>query len=226
MKRRIIYTAILAITFVVLPGEKANAQIIEAINQALIKVINAIDIKVQQIQNQTIQLQNAEKELENKMQLDKLNNISGWLDKEKKLYADYYQELQKVKQVIADYQVVKRIIQQQSQLVREYKTAYNLFKQDNNFSADQLSSMGNVYNGILQESIRNLDDVMLAVNAFTTQMSDAERLEVIHKASGGMQKNLDDLRQFNNRNIQYSLQVAKDKNDMQHVRQLYGLTNN
>jgi hypothetical protein len=225
MKKRIIYMAGILLLFL-LPQQKANAQIIDLINQAIIKAINAIDIKVQQIQNQTILLQNAEKDLENKMALGNLNDISGWLDKEKNLYSNYYDELKQVKQVIADYDLVKRIIRQQGQLVTEYKTAYGLFKQDKHFSPDEISNMGQVYSGILQESERNLDEVLLAVNSFQTQMSDAQRLLLVHKASDGIQRNLNDLRQFNSNNTMLSLQRSRDKNDAQNIRQLYGLTNN
>jgi hypothetical protein len=223
MKKRIIFYPALAFLLFMVPQQQAKAQIIDAINQAIVKAINIIDIKVQQLQNKTIQLQNAAKQVENKMALSNLNDISGWLDKEKSLYADYYNELQKVKQVIADYDVVKRITQQQVQLVSEYKAAYNLFKQDKNFSADEINSMGQVYSGILQESIRNLDEVLLAVNSFSTQMSDAQRLMLVNKASRGMQKNLNDLRQFNNNNTQITLQRARDKNDLQSVRTLDGI---
>jgi hypothetical protein len=222
MKRRIIYAGGL-IMLLLLPHQKANAQIIDLINQAIIKAINAIDIKVQQLQNQTIMLQNAEKQLENKMALGNLNDISGWLDKEKNLYKDYYKELQQVKQVIADYGLVKRIVKQQAQLVTEYKTAYTLFKQDKHFTADEISNMGQVYSGILQESARNLDEVVLAVNSFQTQMSDAQRLILVHKSSDGIQKNLNDLRQFNNNNSMLSLQRSRDKVDAQNIKQIYGL---
>jgi len=214
------------ILIIFLPMQKANAQIIDLINQAIIKAINVIDIKVQQIQNQTIMLQNAEKELENKMALGNLNDISGWLDKEKNLYSSYYDELKQVKQVIADYDVVKRIVKQQAQLVTEYKTAYGLFKQDTHFTPDEISNMGQVYSGILQESENNLDEVLLAVNSFQTQMSDAQRLILVHKASDGLQKNLNDLRQYNSNNTMLSLQRSKDKNDKQAIMQLYGLSNN
>ena len=83
--------------------------------------------------------------------------------------------------------------------------------------------MATIYNGILQESIRNLDEVLLAVQSFATQMSDAERLLLIHKASTGMQKNLNDLRQYNNNNAWLSLQRATDAQDKQQVKQLYGI---
>lgn len=219
MKKFICITALLLTSFI------SQAQIpgVSLITGIVKKVIIAIDLKVQRLQNQTIALQNAEQALENKLSLGSLDDISGWLNKEKGLYQTYYQELARVKAVIADYSEVKRIIKQQTQLVGEYQRASRLFKQDQHFSAGELRYMDNVYDGILQESIRNLDEVITAINSFAAQMSDADRLEAIHRASLGMQQNLNDLRQFNSGNARLSLLRAKDAQDRNAVKQLYGL---
>jgi len=221
-KMKWIMAAAMCIAFL-LPARKADAQILDLINAAIVKAIMAVDLKVQQVQTKTIWLQNAEAELENKMSLGHLNDISGWLQKEKDLYANYYQELQSVRQVIADYDEVKRIIRQQTLLVSEYQSAYALFKQDRHFTPDELNYMAQVYNGILEQSVANLNEVRMAINSFQTQMTDAQRLALIHKARNRVQTNLDDLRQFNRNSIQLSLKRAEQQNDAQSVRTLYGL---
>ncbi|WP_091155763.1 conjugal transfer protein TraI [Mucilaginibacter pineti] len=205
--------------------QKAQAQIpiVGLFTSAIKKVITALDLKVQQLQNQTIALQNAEQALENNLHLNSLNDISGWLNKERNLYQQYYQELAQVKAIISDYDEVKNIISQQKQLLGEYQNASALFHRDQHFSAEEISYMGNIYDGILQESLRNLNEVLLAVNSFSTQMDDAERMLRIHKASAGMQTNLDHLRQFNQQNVTVSLARAKDEQDRLSVKQLYGL---
>jgi len=207
------------------PAAKAQIPVVSLVSSAIKKVIVAIDLEVQKVQNQTIELQNAEASLENKMSLGNLNDISGWLTKEKNLYNSYYQELAQVKKVITDYDEVKQATQSQIELVSEYKTAYSLFQQDKNFSPSEISYMASVYNGILQQSIQNLNEVVMAVTSLTTQMSDAERLLMVHKGSAGMQKNLNDVRQFNNANMAITLQRAQENNDMQTVKQLYGISN-
>lgn len=205
--------------------EKASAQIpvVSIVSSAIKKVITALDLEVQKLQNQTIELQNAEAALENKMSLGNLNDISSTLTKEKNLYSSYYQELATVKKIITDYDEVKQATQQQIQLVSEYKTAYGLFQKDKNFSPTEINYMATVYNGILQESLRNLNEVVLAVTSVSTQMTDAERLMMVHKASGNLQKNLNDMRQFNNSNMTLTMQRAQENNDMQTLKQLYGI---
>lgn len=215
----------LALASLMIPSGEATAQIpvVSLVSTVVKKVIMALDLKVQQLQNQTIALQNAEKQAENSLHLNSLNDISGWLGKERTLYQDYYTELSKVKTVIADYQEVKTIISQQAQLLTEYHQASTLFHQDPHFSAAELQAMENIYAGMLEESARNLDELLLTVGSFSTQMDDAERMAVVHHACTGMQTNLNHLRQYNQQNVAISYERAKDETDRQNLKQLYGI---
>ena len=153
----------------------------------------------------------------------KLTEISDWSKKQKELYAKYFDELWKVKNAISSYQSVRDIIKKQVQLVQEYAKAFNLSKQDKNFTADELDYMQKVYTGILDESIKNIDQIQLVLNAFATQMTDAKRLEIIHTAGDNIEQNITDLREFNQQNITISLQRSKEKNDIDVVKKLYRL---
>src|ERR1700722_1475947 len=197
---------------------EAQIDIIAVIKEAVTKVIKAVDLKIQRLQTQTIWLQNAEKEIENSMSKLKLDEISDWVQKQKDLYQEYYNELWQGKQVISDYDKVKNIISLQSKIISEYNSAYALFKQDKNFSASEITWMYNVYSGIINESLKNVEQALIVVNAFVTQMSDGERLKIIDNANAGMQKNYNDLKQFNSQNIQLSLQRGAENNDVGSVK--------
>ena len=153
----------------------------------------------------------------------KLTEISDWSKKQKELYLKYFEELWKVKNAINSYQAVRDIIKKQVQLVQEYLKAFNLSKQDKNFTADELDYMQKVYTGVLDESIKNIDQIQLVISAFATQMTDAKRLETIHAAGNNIEQNITDLRQFNQQNIIISLQRSKEKNDIDVVKKLYGI---
>jgi hypothetical protein len=75
----------------------------------------------------------------------------------------------------------------------------------------------------LNASAKNLDQVLLVINSFTTQMSDAKRLEIINISAEQVEKNYADLKAFNQQNVLLSLQRAKSINDVKMVKQLYGL---
>lgn len=208
-----------------LPIEKTHAQIpiYDIIKAAVKKVIKAVDLKIQRLQNKTIWLQNAQKTLENKMSQLKLNEIRDWVQKQKKLYEDYFEELKKVKSAIANYSRVKDIIQQQIAMVSEYKGAWNLFRQDKNFTAEELDYMLTIYTGMMDESLKNIDQLFMVVNAYATQMTDAKRLEIINAVADNIQTQYFDLKEFNNQNKMLSLQRASELGEIEYVRRLYGL---
>lgn len=205
--------------------EFASAQVPGAgvVTGLLKKVIVAMDLKVQQMQNKVIAMQNAQKQLENELSLGKLRDISDWLGQEKELYSSYYEELSRVKALVSDYAVVRRTISQQIQLVGEYKRAWSLFSNDRHFNAAELQYMSNIYDGILGDSIKNLDELMLAVTGARTRMDDGERLKLISHASAALQTNLDHLRQFNGQNAALSYSRVKGDQEKAQVRKLYSI---
>ena len=210
----------------ILPVKETNAQIpiVDIIKAAVKKVIKAADLQIQRLQNKTIWLQNAQKTLENKMSQLKLNEIRDWVQKQKKLYEDYFEELKKVKSAIANYKRVKDIIEMQVAMVNEYKGAWALFRQDKNFTAEELEYMLNIYTGMMDESIKNIDQLFMVVNAFATQMADAKRLEIINVVADNVQQQLLDMKEFNSQNKTLSLQRASEKGEIEYVKRLYGLS--
>jgi hypothetical protein len=161
--------------------------------------------------------------LENQLSKLKLTEIADWTDKQKNLYSEYYQELWKIKSAITYYKRIKDLTTKQVAIVDEYKWAWNLFKQDKHFTADELDYMEKVYSGILEESIKNLDQILLVLASFKTQMSDAERLEIINKAADQMDGNYTTLKKFNYQNISTSIQRAVSLDETAKLKEIYGI---
>jgi len=203
--------------------QPASAQIpiADIIKQGIKKVIQAIDLQIQRIQTNTIWLQNAQKTLENSMSKLKLAEIGDWVQKQKDLYGEYFDELWRVKNAITFYQRVKDIIDKQLLLVAEYNRYYTLFKKDSHFTTEEISYIHRVYSGIIDESVKNIDQVFLVINSFATQMSDAKRLEIINQAGSRIDDSYTYLQQFNKNNVQLSLQRARDEKDLENIKQLY-----
>src|SRR5688572_19010979 len=175
--RKLFLAVVMAIPLTFAPNMEADAAIpiAKIIQEGVKKVIKAVDLMIQRLQNKTIWLQNAQKVLENKLNELKLKEIAEWTDKHKKLYEQYYEELWKVKKAIETYELVRKVMSRQVQLVEEYKRAWEILKKDNNFTNDELKYMYRVYSGILQESVKSLDQMLNVVNSFDTQMTDGKR---------------------------------------------------
>jgi hypothetical protein len=205
--------------------QKVNAQtgIAEVIKAGVKKAIKAVDLKIQRLQNKTIWLQNAQKNLENVLSKLKLDEISSWVEKQKEQYRKYYEELTQVKTIVSNYQRIGDIIKKQRRLLDEYNHAWRLIRQDKQFSEQEIQYIGRVYTGILDASIKNIDQISLIIKSFATKMTDAKRLELIDEAADKVDMNYTDLVQFNQQNMLLSLQRAKSEVEVLEVKKLYGL---
>ncbi len=225
MKNYMVILPVSAMTICVSLPKGANAQlaVLEVIKAGVKKVIRAVDLKVQRLQNETIWLQNAQKVLENQLSKLKLTEIADWTERQKELYIEYYTSLWKVKTAITYYKRVKDLTQRQIAIVDEYKWAWGLFQKDKHFTMDELDQMQKTYLGILEESVKNLDQVLLVVNSFKTQMSDGKRLEIIGAAAKKMDENYADLRQFNAGSIDLSIKRSNSLDEVAKLKELYGI---
>jgi hypothetical protein len=206
------------------PTREAHAfAILEIIKAAITKVIKAVDLAIQRQQNKVIWLQNAQKELENAMSKLKLKEIGEWTEKQKEQYAQYFDELRKVKLLISYYQRIRDITAKQGMLVREYQEAWRLLRHDKHFTPQEVDYMGRVYSGILLETAENIDQLAAIIQSFRTQMSDAKRLELINTIGREVDVNVRDLRLFNNENITLSIERSRDATEVLAVRKIYGL---
>lgn len=225
MKRyvRKVVTGIAFTLLLVIPTQSAHAGIIEIIKQIIVKAIKAADLEIQRQQNKQIDLQNAQKQLENEMAKKKLKEIADWTQKQKEQYEKYFDELKKVRAIIADYQRVRSIMQMQTQIINEHNRVWNLIRSDDNFSVQELKYMEQVYSGMLQQTLNNVRQLRLVITSYTTKMSDAKRMEIANVAAEEAQRSYDDLRIFNNQNLLLGINRAKEKQQTAKLKTLYGI---
>lgn len=222
--KKIWFITLLATTLLtVTPTQQSHAVVWAVVKAAVKKVIKAIDLQIQRLQNKTIWLQNAQKTLENALSKWKLDEISDWTEKQKEQYRKYYEELAQIKAFISYYQRIRDITQKQQRLVDAYDRSWSLIRQDKHFTVNEILYMEKVYSGILDESLKNIDQISLIIKSFAMKMSDAKRLELINNAADRVDANYSDLLQFNRQNTLLSLQRAKTATEVQRVKQLYGL---
>lgn len=223
--KKIVVLLVLCVGLSFTPTGTLRAQFViaELIKLTVTKIIKAIDLEVQRIQNNTVWLQSAQKVMENSMSELHLKEITGWVQQQKDQYEKYYNELSQVKTIIADYHVVKEIVDKQTQLVNEYQRAWKLLQQDKHFNTDEINYMAQVYNGILQSSMQSSSQLVTVVGSLATQMNDAARMEIINQVAKKIDENYMDLQQFNTQNSLLSLARAKDMNDAVIVKWMYGI---
>jgi len=141
------------------------------------------------------------------------------------LHEMFLDGLLKASPAVQKYQKVADIINCQIQIVSEYSTAFNRFKSDNNFSPDEIIYMGKVYNNLIDQSIKGLSDLTGVLTDGSLRASDDERLSQIDRLDSEMQDRLSFLRYFNNNTTVLALQRARENNDVNTIRNIYGIKN-
>ncbi len=139
------------------------------------------------------------------------------------LHEAFLNGLLAVSPAVRNYKRITDIINNQAEIIKEYKEAYAIFKKDPNFNFDELNYISGVYNNLINESVKNLDALTMVITAGKLRMSDDERLKAIDKIADDTGEKLSFLRSFNNDTQIQALQRAKERNDLQTVQQLYGV---
>jgi len=122
---------------------------------------------------------------------------------------------------VKKYKKIADIISLQVNLVKEYKIAFNRFKNSGRFSMEELDYMGKVYARLFSQSLIHLDDLVNVLTAKSMRMSDNERLGMIDKIYAGMSDKMSFLRHFNTSNSMLGMQRAHEQNDVDVMRKLY-----
>lgn len=138
------------------------------------------------------------------------------------LHKTFLDGLLEVSPAVRNYKRVADIINDQLLIVKEYKNAYRRFKQDANFTPEEMEYLANVYSNLFKQSLKNLDALATILTAGDMRMSDDERLKAIDDVFNSMQDKLLFLRHFNNNTTILALQRAKEKNDVLTAQKIYG----
>ena len=141
------------------------------------------------------------------------------------LHETFLDALMQVSPTVRKYKRVGDIIHYQVLLVKEYKAAFNRFRNSSNFNPEEITYLEKVYSKLFKESIRNLDELTSVISANTLRMSDDERLAAIDKVYADMQDKLSFLRNFNNNTSVIGIQRTKERNDINAMRSIYKINN-
>jgi hypothetical protein len=122
---------------------------------------------------------------------------------------------------VAKYKRIPDIIRYQSLLMKEYRRAFNRFKNDRNLTPDEVKYLERVYSYLVKQSLRNLEELTMIVTANKLRMSDDERIQSIDRIYFDIENKLSFLRYFNNSTQVLVVQRAKDNSEVGTVKKLY-----
>lgn len=137
------------------------------------------------------------------------------------LHKVFLDGLMAVSPAVRNYKKAADIVSMQLTMLKEYKSAFNRFKSGNLFNPDEIIYIARVYNGLLDATLKNLNDLTTIITVNQLRMSDAERLAAIDRLYDDTLDKLTFLRSFNNNTSMLALQRQKELNDANTVQGYY-----
>jgi preprotein translocase subunit YajC len=129
-----------------------------------------------------------------------------------------------VSPVVRDYKRIPYIIRYQQLLAREAGHAYNTFRHDPSLTAREIRYLENVYEYLLKQSLRNLDELLMIVTASRLRMSDEERLRSVDRIYEDLLDKVSFLKAFNGSTRVLVMERAKERHQVNALQNLYDLT--
>lgn len=139
------------------------------------------------------------------------------------LHRTFLDGLLQVSPAVRKYKRIADIISYQLRIFKEYKTAFNQFKQDKHFTVDEIEYLGKVYSNLFNESLKNLDELSMVITAGKLRMSDDERLQAIDRIYYNIVDQFSFLQEFNNSTAILAVQREKDMMDIEISRKIYSI---
>ena len=130
------------------------------------------------------------------------------------LHKTFLDALMQVSPAVKNYKRVAEIVEYQISIVKESRNGMNRFIKSGSFSGQEINYFEKVYGNLLNQSLRNLDELTMIITADKLRMSDDERLKAVDDIYEQMQDKLLFLRNFNTTSNVLALQRSKEKKDV------------
>lgn len=140
------------------------------------------------------------------------------------LHKTFLDGLMQVSPAVKKYKRIADIISYQLRIAKEYKLAFNQFKEEKQFTIEEIDYLGKVYSNLFNESLKSLDELSMVITSGKLRMSDDERLQAIDKIYLSVEEQYSFLKEFTNNSNLLSLQRKAEKAEIEMSRRLYGLT--
>ena len=139
------------------------------------------------------------------------------------IHQTFLDGLMQASPAVRKYKKIAEIISYQTQLVKEYKSAFRRFDASNLFNTNEIKYMDNVYTNLFNKSLQNLEELTMVVTAGKLRMSDDERINAIDRIYNDIADKLVFLRTFNKENNVLAIQRDREMVDNKVSKKLNGL---
>jgi hypothetical protein len=139
------------------------------------------------------------------------------------LHKTFLDALWEVSPSVKKYKRIADIIGYQRRIVKEYRGAYNRFKTDKQFTPQEIKYIGQVYEVLLDETLKNTEELVLVITSGGLRMSDDERLQAIDRVYAGVIEQYSFLKDFTHSTAVLSLQRKSEHAEVEFSKIIRGI---
>lgn len=153
--------------------------IVKLIKAAVDQVLKAMNLALMRLQNKNIDLMNIAKAAESIIHAEGMQKLMDTGKKMKALYKKYYDDLRRVKDAIVTIATVRDLVETQKDFMADYQRIIEMINTGTIFSPDEIDYITRASATILDNAIKNINDVTSIIESFKTDMTDADRLMLV-----------------------------------------------
>lgn len=154
-----------------------------------------------------------------------LNTVSAIKHGEFNLHKDYLTSLKRVNPKITNCSKVAGIIALQVNIIKIYKEAANQIKQSGSFTAGEITYINGVFERLLEDCIKTVDNLIAVTASGELEMKDDERLKRIDALYGEMQGKYTFMQGFSHEAKLLAASRNREQNDIPTIRALNDIKN-
>lgn len=138
------------------------------------------------------------------------------------LHRTFLDGLMEVSPAVKKYKRIADIIGYQVRIVKEYKSAFNQFREDKQFTTQEIDYLSKVYKNLFEASLKSLDELAMIITSGKLRMSDDERLQAIDRIYASIDDQYFFLKDFNGKTAMLALQRKSEQVEIIMSRRING----
>jgi len=138
---------------------------------------------------------------------------------------EYYDKLKAINNLVKDARKVQQTVLLVGDVSEMYVQNFGKMMNDPNFTAQELTAIGNGYSALLGESTELLKELKQIITSSSLSLNDKERMDIIDRVYKEVKEYHSLVRYYTNKNISVSYLRAKKKDDAKRGLDLYGTSN-
>lgn len=152
-----------------------------------------------------------------------INTVRNIKNGDFNLHKDFFSSLKNVNPAISKYAKVADIIAYQVRIIKQTKQTIQGIRETNQFSSEELAYCKHVFDNLLNECVKTIDELLMVITPGELEMKDDERLKKIDRIYSDMQDRYSFCSSFSDEMGLLSVQRLSEQTELNHSKIINGL---